>query len=76
MATALPLPLVDLPEQVVGEEREQLDERDARVAFVEIGPLRGIDGDPFEHLVPKVLVVAVVDGWQQKRHTRILAHMR
>lgn len=76
MATALPLPLGDLPEQVVGKEREQLDERDARVAFIEIGPLRCIDGDPFEHLFQKVPVVAVVDAWQRKRHTQILAHTR
>ena len=71
MATAPPLPLIDLPEQVLGEECEQLDERDAGVAFVEIGPLRSMDGNPFEHLAQKVPVVAVVD--QCKRHTRILS---
>ena len=73
MATALSLPLIDLPEQVLGDECEQLDERNAGVAFVEIGPLGSMERNPFEHLVQKVPVVGVVDEWQGRRHSRILS---
>ena len=62
-ATALPLPLVDLPEQAVGQEREQLDERDAGVALVEISPLKRIDRDPPDELIPELLIAALVEDW-------------
>jgi len=62
-ATALPLPLVDLPEHAVGQEREQLDERDAGVALVEISPLRRIDRNPPDELIPEILIAALVENW-------------
>src|ERR1043166_9164435 len=48
--TAAPLPLVEVPEERVGQECEQLDERDAGVACVEVGPLGRVDRDPRDEL--------------------------
>src|SRR5262245_34167643 len=67
---ALPLPLVDLPEQGFGHEPEQLEKRDARVAAVEIGPLRRIDRDPPDEFVSELLIAAVVEDWLCQWHTR------
>ena len=59
-----PVPLRDLVravEQVLGQEREQLEQRDAGVALVEVRPLRVVDRDARQRLVDEVLVRARVD---------------
>jgi hypothetical protein len=58
------LPLVDQPKQRVGEERKQLDKRDAGVTLVGVGPLRAVDSDPANDLVPQLLVAAIVEEWR------------
>jgi hypothetical protein len=60
--------LVEAEEQVLAEEREQLDERDPRVARVEVGPLRRVDRDALHELVAELLVRAVVEDRLWKRH--------
>jgi len=62
--TASTLPLVDLPEQAFAQEREQLDEHDAGVALVEIGPLRGMNRDSPEDLGQELLIAALVETWR------------
>ena len=60
--TALPLPLVGLPEQGLGQKREQLEERDAGVAFVEITPRRRLHRDAPDNLTQERLKAALVSG--------------
>ena len=60
--TALPLPLVGLPEQGLGQKREQLEERDAGVAFVEITPRRRLHRDAPDNLAQERLKAALVNG--------------
>ena len=58
--------LVGAVDQRLGQEGEQLEQRDARVAVVEVGPLRVVDRDPGQRLVDEVLVAAGLDdrrGW-------------
>ena len=61
---ALPLPLVDLPEQSLGQKREQLEERDVGVAFVEISPRRRIHRNAPDNLAQERLKAALVNGWR------------
>ena len=48
-------------QELIGHEREELDERDARVAHVVVGPLRGEERDAPLRLVDEVLERAVVE---------------
>jgi hypothetical protein len=54
------LPLVELPEQCLGEERQELDERDAGVALVDVRPLRPVDCDSANELGEELRVAALV----------------
>ena len=53
--------LVEPVEQRLAEVGEQLEQRDARVGLVVVGPLRRVDRDPADQLVPQLLVGAVVE---------------
>jgi hypothetical protein len=64
--------LVAAVEQVLRQEGEDFDERDAGVAAVEVRPLGVVDGDARQRLAEQVLVFAVVDGRNDKRHERSL----
>ena len=48
--------LVGAVAQRLGEEREELEQGDAGVAAVEVGPLRVVDGDAGQRLVDEILV--------------------
>ncbi len=52
--------LVAPVEQVLRQEREDFQERDPRVAGVEVGPFRIVDGNARERFVQQLLVLAVV----------------
>ena len=60
--------LVEAVEQVLAEEGEQLDQRDAGVARVVVGPLRRVDGDAGDQLVAQLGVGAVVEDRGAQRH--------
>ena len=60
--------LVEAEEQVLAEKREQLDERDAGIARVVIGPLRRVDRNAPHQLVAELLVRPVVEDRRWKRH--------
>ena len=53
--------LVEPVEQGLAEVGEQLEQRDARVALVVVGPLRRVDGDPAEQLLAQLLEGPVVE---------------
>src|SRR5262249_9589197 len=52
--------LVAAIQQVLGEEREDLDDRDTRIALVEVRPLGIVHGDARQHLVQQFLVTSIV----------------
>ena len=63
--------LVEAEEDVLAEEREQLDQRDPGVARIEVRPLGRVDGDAADELVAELLVGAVVeDGLRERHQTR------
>lgn len=75
VTTALPLALVESPEQAFGQEREQLDESDAGIALVEVRPVRCIDRDPPEDFVQERLVDTVVDDGRGQRHRETMTQL-
>jgi len=52
--------LVDAINQDVREPREELDQRDARIAFVEIGPFRRVGGDAAPQLCCQIFETPIV----------------
>ena len=55
--------LVRAIQQIFREKREQLEQGDARVALVEIRPLRIVNGNARQRFVQQILVATIIDGW-------------
>jgi hypothetical protein len=60
--------LICAVKQTFGEEGENFDQSDTGVAFVEVGPLGGVDGDPRERIVEELLVTAIVNLGKSDGH--------
>jgi hypothetical protein len=48
-------------EQVLGQEGEQLDQGDARIALVEIRPFRIVNRNARQRFVQQILVATIID---------------
>ncbi len=55
-------------QQVLGQEREQLHQRDAGIALVEVGPLGRVRLRPAEGVLHQLREAAIVDGGRRERH--------
>src|SRR5215213_2259126 len=65
--------LVRAIQEVLSEKRKELEEGNARIALVEIRPLRIVNGNARQRFVQQILVTTIIDGWDLKRHYYILA---
>src|SRR5450755_1723535 len=59
--------LVGAVEQALGQEREQLDQRDSRIALVEVRPVRVVDRNPSQGLVNQLLVGPRVEHGRKRQ---------
>jgi hypothetical protein len=67
--------LVGAVEQALGDVREQLDQRHARIGIVEVGPFGRVRGDARDQFVDQSLVAAGVDRGGGQGHGPVLPQL-
>ena len=60
----------------VGEPREQIDQRAARIPLARVGPLRGVGRDPADQVGDQVVEAAIVERGRPDRHQPAATGMR